>query len=143
MYKAVCDTFGIPEIHLSASHINKQTQKCVSLKPELQSSEVDAFSITWSHHFMYIFPLFSLLTKVIKKICRNQATGILIFPALSTQPWCPQALELSGEVPLKIKLNLTNLILPQAKAAVHPLAEKLKNWLLSKNITITYLKLLL
>ena len=133
----------MPEIDLSASRINKQTQKCLSLKPELQSSEVDAFSINWSHHFMYIFPLFSLLTKVIKKICRNQATEILISPALSTQPWYPQALELSGEVLLKIKPNLTNLILPQDKAAVHPLAEKLKNWLLSKNITITYFKLLL
>ena len=74
---------------------------------------------------MYIFPPFSLLTKVIKKICQDQATGILVFPAWSTEPWYQQALELSGKVPLKIRSDLTNLLLPQDKAAVHPLAEKL------------------
>ena len=83
------------------------------------------FFINWSQHFTYIFLPFRLLTKVIKKICRDEATGILVFPAWSTQPWYPQALELSGNVPLKIRPNLTNLILPQDKEAPHPLAEKL------------------
>ena len=47
------------------------------------------------------------------------------FPAWSTQPWYPQALELSGEVSIKLGPYLTNLILPQDKATVLPLAEKL------------------
>ena len=125
IYKAVCDTFGTPEIDLFASRINRQTEKYVSSKPEPEAFAVDAFFINWSHHFMYIFPPFSLLKKVIKKIYQDQATGILVFPAWSTQPWYPQALDLSGKVPLKIRPDLTNLILPQDKAAVHPLAEKL------------------
>ena len=70
---------------------------------------------------MNIFPPFNLLTKVINKICRDQATGILVFPACSTETLYLQELELSSEV----SLNLTNLILPLDKAAVHPLAEKL------------------
>ena len=70
---------------------------------------------------MYIFPPFSLLTKVIKKTCQDQATGILVFPARSTQPWIPEALELSGNIPLKIMPNLANLILPQDKTNAHPL----------------------
>ena len=125
IYKTVCDTFGTPEIDLFASQINRQTEKYVSWKPEPEAFAVDVFSINWSHHFIHIFPPFSLLTKVIKKICPDQATGILVFPAWSTQPQYPQALELSGKVPLKIRPDLTNLILPQDKAAVHPLAEKL------------------
>ena len=125
IYKAVCDTFGIKEIDLFASQINRQTEKYVSWKPEPEAFAVDAFSINWRHHFIYIFPPFSLLTKVIKKLCQDQATGILVFPAWSTQPWYPQALELSSNVPLKIRPNITNLILPQDKTAVHPLAEKL------------------
>ena len=125
IYKAVCDTFGRPENDLFASQINKQTEKYVSWKPEAEAFAADVFSINWSHHFMYMFPPFSLLTKVIKKICWDQATGILVFPVWSTQPWYPQALELSGEVPLKIRPNLTKLILSQDKAAVHLLAEKL------------------
>ena len=79
--KAVCDTFGTPDIDLFASRINRQTEKYVTWKPEPEAFAVDAFSINWSHHFMYIFPPFSVLTKVIKKICRDQATGILVFPA--------------------------------------------------------------
>ena len=124
IYKAVCDTFGTPEIDLFASRINGKTEKYVTWKPE--AFAVDAFYINWRHHFIYIFPPFSLLTKVIKKLCQDQATGILVFPAWSTQPWYPpQALELSSNVPLKIRPNITNLILPQDKTAVHPLAEKL------------------
>ena len=125
IYKAVCGTFGIPEIDLLSSRINRQTEKYVSWKPEPKAFAVDAFSINPSHPFMYIFPPFSLLTKVIKKICWDQATGILLFPAWSLQLWYLQAFELSDEVPLKIRPNLTNLILPQDKAAVHPFAEKL------------------
>ena len=86
IYKAVCDTFGTPEIDLFASRINRQTEKYVSWKPEPEAFAVDAFSINWRHHFIYIFPPFSLLTKVIKKLCQDQATGILVFPAWSTQP---------------------------------------------------------
>ena len=120
IYKAVCDTFGTLEIDLFASWINRQTEKYVSWKPEPEAFAVDAFSINWRHHFIYIFPPFSLLTKVIKKLCQDQATGILVFPVWLTQPWYPQALELSSNISLKIRPNLTNLILPQDKTAVHP-----------------------
>ena len=81
---------------------------------------------------MYIFPPFSLLTKVIKKLCQYQATGIVVFPVWSTQSWYPQALKLSCEVLLKIRPNLTNLILQQGKAAVHSLAEKLTLHIISE-----------
>ena len=121
----VYDTFGTPEIDLFAGRTNRQTEKYVSWKPEPQALAVDAFSTNWRHHFMYLFPPFSLLTKVIKKICQDQATRILVFPVWSTQPWYPQALELSGNIPLKIWPNLSNLtILPQDKVAVRPFAEK-------------------
>ena len=122
--KAVCDTIGTPEIDLFACGINKKSEKSVSWKPEPADFAVDAISINWSHHFMYLFLPFNLLKKVIKKICQDQATGILVFSAWSTQPWYPQELELSREVSIKIRPNLTNLILPQDKAAVPPLAEK-------------------
>ena len=125
IYKTVCDTFGIPEIDLFANCINRQTEKYVSWKLEPEAFTVDAFSINWSHHFMYIFPPFSLLTKVIKKICQDQATGILVLTGWSTQPWCLQALKLSGKVLLKIRPDITSSISLQDKVAVHPFAEKL------------------
>ena len=118
---------------LFASRINRQAKKRGSLKPESGAFSVDAFSINWNHHFTYIFPPFHLLTKVIKKICRDQTTGILVFPAWSTQPRYPETLKLSDETPLKIKPNLTNLILPQDKAAIHPLAEKLTLHIIKSN----------
>ena len=118
IYKAVCDTFGIYTRNCLICQSDQQTGKYVSFS-------IDAFSINWSHHFMYMFPPFSLPTKVIRKICGDQATGILVFPTWITQPWYLQALELSDKVPLKIRPNLTNLLLPQDKAAAHPLAETL------------------
>ena len=75
IYKAVCDTFGTPEIDLFASRINGKTEKYVTWKPE--AFAVDAFYINWRHHFIYIFPPFSLLTKVIKKVCQDQANLML------------------------------------------------------------------
>ena len=69
IYKAVCATFVTPEINLFSSRINRQTKKYVSWKPEAEFFAVDVLSINWSHLFVYIFPSFSLLTKVIKKIC--------------------------------------------------------------------------
>ena len=74
IYKAVCDTFGTPKIDSLASRINRQTEKYFSWKPEPEAFAVDLFSINLSYYFMFIFPPFSLLTKVIKKICRHQAT---------------------------------------------------------------------
>ena len=114
IYKAVCDTLGTLEIDLFASWINRQTEKYVSWKPE--AFAVDAFSINGKHHFMYIFPPFSLLTNIIKKVCWDQATAILVFPAWSTQP--------SANVPLKIRPNLTNLILPQIQYCCSSLSKK-------------------
>ena len=79
IYKAVCGIFGTRGMDLYASQINRQTEKYVSWKPEPEAFAVDTFSINWSHHFMYIFSPFSLLTKVIKKVYWVQATGILVF----------------------------------------------------------------
>ena len=137
IYKAVRNTFGTSEIDLFDSRIKRQAAKYVSWKPEPEAFAVDAFSLNWNHQFMYILLPFSPLTKVIKKICRDQATGILVFPSWATQSWYPQALERSGKVPLKISPNLTNFILPHDKAAVHPLAEKLT---LQQNSTLWRIK---
>ena len=71
IYKAVCDTFGTPEIDLFVSRINRKIEKYVSWKPEPETFAAYAVSINWSHHFMYIFPPFSLLTNNL--LCRYDA----------------------------------------------------------------------
>ena len=43
IYKAVCDTFGTPEMDLFASQI--KIEKYVSWKPEPEAFTVDAFSV--------------------------------------------------------------------------------------------------
>ena len=48
IHKAVCDIFGIPEIGLFASQINKQTQKYVSWRSEPEAVAGDAFSINFT-----------------------------------------------------------------------------------------------
>ena len=43
IYKAVCDTFGTPEVDLFAGRINRQTAKYVSSKPKSEAFAVDVF----------------------------------------------------------------------------------------------------
>ena len=52
IYRAVCDTFGTPEVDLFASWINRQTKKYVSWKPETKAFAVDAFYVNC--HVMHI-----------------------------------------------------------------------------------------
>ena len=137
------DLFGVAE-NINSLLVNSMEKwkvmlcsgNSVSWKPEPEAFAVDTYSINWGHHFKYIFPPFSLLTKVIRKIRQDQVIEILVSPACSTQPWYPQALEVSGEVPLKIRPNLTNLILPKNKAAVHLLAEKLTLHIIKFNLMV-------
>lgn len=134
LFKSICDMFGVPEIDLFASRINRQTIKYVSWKPEPEAFAIDAFTMNWADKFLYIFPPFSLLTKVIRKINHDKARGILVYPAWSTQPWYPQVLDLARKSPFKITPRLTNLILPQDKTAIHPLAEKLTLHVITFNL---------
>lgn len=73
---------------------------------------VDAFTIDWSKIYFYAFPPFSLLLKVLNKIKRDKATGVVVFPLWETQPWYPLLKQLMVSEPLIFSPNKTLLLSP-------------------------------
>ena len=126
IFDKITKAFGImPNIDLFASRLNKQLESYVSWKSEPEAHAIDAFTVNWSNQINFIFPPFSLLTKVVAKIQREKAKGIIIAPSWSTQVWYPQLMELANKQIMKIKPSPTNLLLPYKPNELHPLHKKL------------------
>jgi len=124
VFNSITKNFGLPEIDLFASISNKQLNKYVAWKPDPEAIAIDAFTISWGKSFSYIFPPFSVLGKVMKKIQEDKAKCILISPEWPTQPWYATMLKLASR---RIIFKPANglLTLPSNLESKHPLAEKL------------------
>ena len=55
------------------------------------------FSICWTNLMLYAFSPFSILGIVLAKVQQDGATGMLVTPLWSTQPWFPQLLGMVAE----------------------------------------------
>ena len=53
--------FGVPKINVSASRLNKKLHRCVSWMPDPDVLYIDAMSISWENHFVYLFPPLSMI----------------------------------------------------------------------------------
>ncbi len=115
----------MPDVDLFASRLNNQFQKYVSYKPEPDSFAVDAFSLDWSMYKNYIFPPFSLIPKVLRKLLEDKAQAICVLPHWPTQAWYTKLMTMMVGLPLILKPSQTLLTLPTNKGAVHPLSQKL------------------
>ena len=87
IYKIICRDWGTPEVDLFASRNNNKIKKYVSWKPEPDSWKVDAFTFEWKLHFFYVFPPFSLIARVARKLKIEGSNAILITPHWPSQPW--------------------------------------------------------
>lgn len=47
------------------------------------------FTVKWYGDFFYAFPPFVLISKMLQKIKRERATGIVVVPWWPSQPWFP------------------------------------------------------
>ena len=114
-----------PDIDCFATRVNAQLDKYVSRHPDPYASIIDAFSFNWHNHNAYIFPPFSLISKVLQKIRVDKATALCVFPKWTTQAWWPLALEMMVGPPMIIPPAPDNLVLPNKRGELHPLHEKL------------------
>jgi len=124
IYK-ISNRFGLPEIDLFASYINRQLPLYVAWLPEPEATSIDAFSLTWNRKFFYIFPPFSVVGRVLKKILKDQTKAILVLPHWPSQPWFPLLKTISTETMI-IPPNQMNLRLNHKLKEIHPLSNKLK-----------------
>lgn len=124
IFKQLVEIWGIPDIDLFATRLNTQLALYSSWKPDPGCKFIDAFSESWCDLYCYIFPPFSLLGRVVQKLRRDQAEGIVVVPMWPTQSWFSDLMQLVIDNP--IILPMKNLLtLPQTDK-VHPLQEKLK-----------------
>ena len=122
VFKKIVSLFGQPDIDLFASRLNAQVETYVSWQPHPMAKYVDAFSIYWSQFFFYAFPSFCLISRSVQKIIQDQASGILIIPLWTTQPYFTVVLGLLVDAPRVLRASAQNLIHPTLEALIHYVA---------------------
>ena len=75
-----------PHIDLFATAQNKVCEKYVSLNYEVGATATDAFTLSWNIN-AHLFPPFSLIGRVLRKVRRDRTQGTLVVPDWKTQPW--------------------------------------------------------
>ena len=125
VFRKIVLKFVTPEIDLFASRLNYQLKPYVAWMPDPEAQYIDAFTRDWSSFILYAFPPFCTLTRVLKKIEYDGATGIVIVPNWPTQVWFPLLRRLLLAEPMELgwQDNLPDLPFRQG---VHPLGRKVK-----------------
>jgi hypothetical protein len=119
----ICKKFGTPSIDLFASCHTFKCQRYISWYPDINSVEVDAFTIKWDEYF-YAFPPFALIPRVLKKIKSDNAKGIILVPNWKSQAWFPVFKSMVCSKIITLKPNKFSLIYP-INRTVHPLQKSL------------------
>ena len=109
VFHKIVGIFGLPEIDLFASRLNKKVERFVSWGPDPEAEAIDAFTMDWSNVFFYAFPPFSLVGQTIEKAVTEEARGILVVPKWSTRPWWGRLVSL-GLRKLEFRPRKDNLI---------------------------------
>ena len=89
-----------PNIDLFASRINHQLQPYVSWHPDPGAVAIDAFHLSWKQYVPYMFPPFSLISRVLQKIQQEKVQGIIIVPKWPTQTWWPVLMRMLVDNPV-------------------------------------------
>ena len=125
MFDKVCNVFGKPAIDLFASRTNHQLPRYMSLYPDPAAEAINAFYHPWTE-YVYIFPPFNLIPRVLKKL-REEGTvrALVIVPEWKTQTWFPKLEKMRVGDPIHLNPSKTLLVLPSDTKAIHPLYPKL------------------
>uniref|UniRef100_A0A2H1W6Z8 SFRICE_006226 n=1 Tax=Spodoptera frugiperda TaxID=7108 RepID=A0A2H1W6Z8_SPOFR len=88
-FKSIVYKLGKPHVDLFATKYNAKCSRYVTLLPDPDAYSTDAFTIQWQGFFFYAFRPFALISKVLQKIKRERAIGIVVVPQWTSQPWYP------------------------------------------------------
>ena len=110
--KAMLDLHFKPDVGLFASRLNKQLDRFVSFKPDPEAIDADAFSISRTNLKFYAFLPFSCISRCFQKITMEKATGVIVVPNWTTQPFYSVLLRMLVKGPIVIKKNKHNFVMP-------------------------------
>ncbi len=114
-----------PTIDLFASRVNKQFDRYASFRPDPEAEMIDAFTVHWGMLNFYMFPPFSVVSAVLRKILEDKAEGICVLPDWPTRAWYPKALQMCQVAPIKLQPRQDRLVLPGSPEETHPLSKSL------------------
>ena len=100
IFMKLCQIRGTPEVDLFASRVSHQLPHYISWKIDPFSQGRDAFQISWAHKFVYAFPPFALIGRILQKVNQDQCLMLIITPAWPGQPWFPGLLKMYVKNPL-------------------------------------------
>lgn len=126
IFKKLVKRFGECNIDLFASRLNYQCKPFCAWGLDPEAEYVDAFTFPWTFTRIYVFPPFSVLGKVLKKIQRDQCQAIVVAPLWPTQPWFTTLLEMVIDYPVLLPLKDNLLLNPIHKGRKHPMGKRLK-----------------
>ena len=123
IFQRLCDQSFYPDIDLFASRSNNKVERFVSWFPQPGAWHYDAFSFSWNMFMPYIFPPFTLISRILNKIIEDKVQkALLVVPHWTSQSWFPQLLLLIISPPIRIPRHKDLLILPHS-GQTHPLAK--------------------
>ena len=116
----------LPTIHLFASKISHQLPNYVSWRPDPGAVAIDAFHLSWKERVPYMFTPFSLISRGLQKIQRENVQGVIVVPKWPTQTWWPVLMQMLTDNPTLLPNRKTLLTVPGNPAKIHPLYPKLE-----------------
>jgi hypothetical protein len=88
IFNAVVSKLGFsPNIDLFASWLNYQVKPYVAYTPDPEAYAIDVFHLSWRMYKFYAFPPFCIIHRVLQKVKKDQATGLIVVPYWPTQAW--------------------------------------------------------
>jgi len=115
--------WGTPQVDLFASHLNNHLPVWFGRTQHQGAAAYDALLQPWSGLFLYAFPPFALLQRVLLKIKGDLPEAVvLIAPTWPRRSWFHLLLQMACEIPLllPLKLDLLSQTLPQMGTLFHP-----------------------
>ena len=123
-YNEIIQTFGLPDVDIFASKVNKKCERYFSWMPDREALAIDAFTVSWNDIYFYAFPPFILVLKTLHKIQQELAEGIMVVPKWPNQPWYPLFLKLVKSDIIEFH-PCNDLLLSLCRKQQHPRASHL------------------
>ena len=112
-------------VDLFGSRLTALLPTYASWKPDPGAAYTDAMTLDWSLLKGYVFPPFSLITPVLKKVSQDKADLVLVAPVWQAQPWWPALLNLLIKNPVMIPNSKHLLRDPASPLRIHPMYPRL------------------
>jgi mRNA-degrading endonuclease HigB of HigAB toxin-antitoxin module len=128
----IFQVWGQPMIDLFATVQNRQCLVFCSWKNHPKAFAQDALSISWENMFVYAYPPFCMIPKVLSHMNNFQCEMILIAPMWPRQHWYPTLLSMLIACPIQLP-NQVDLLCQNRVNHTNPQFLNLTAWRLSTN----------